>query len=92
LDRGTRNDEGVAAGLDEKVGIDEIARPQRLILVAKERLQADGGGGLVDHVVDQQELAGREREAIVLVEGGHLDRTALQGLAHVGERGRRQRE
>src|SRR6202043_1114321 len=46
----------------------------------------------VDRVVDQQQLAGAQREAVVLIEGDDLDRAAVHGLAHVVEDARRQRE
>ena len=92
LDSRTWNDERIAAGLDQYPGIDEISRPQRVIIIGKPRLEADGGGGLVYDIVDQHELAGRERNSIVLVEGGHFDRTTLRGIAHLAEGGRRERE
>src|SRR5580704_466474 len=46
LNRGARNRERVAAGFDKYTGIDEIARPQRVIVIGEQRLQADGGSGL----------------------------------------------
>ena len=41
--------------------IDELARPQFLVIVGEYGLELDGGGGLIDDVVDQEELARGER-------------------------------
>ena len=92
LDGARGNDDGVAAGVEQHVRVDELARPQLLVVVGEHRLELDGGGGLVDDVVDQEELAGGERTAVVLIVGDHLHRTARHGVADVVEGARRQGE
>src|SRR5262245_65904794 len=75
LDRGRGNDDGVAASFEQHARIDELAGPQLVVLVGKHRLEPDGRGGLVDGVVDQQQRAGGERMAVVLIEGSNLYRS-----------------
>ena len=68
--------------------IDEIARPQALVLVREHRLEPHGRGGLVDRNVDQEKLAGRELAAVRLIEGHDLDLASRHRVAHIVERAR----
>ena len=92
LDGARGNDNSGATGVEQHMRIDELARPEFLVVVGEYGLELDGGGGLIDDVVDQEELAGGERAAIVLVVGDHLHRTARHGVADIVEGARRQGE
>jgi hypothetical protein len=88
--RGDHN--GVAARFEQHPRIDELTRPQLVVFIGKHRLQPDRGGGLVNDVVDQQQLSRRKHAPIVLVEGRDLDRPARHGIANVVEGPCRQSE
>jgi len=54
--------------------IDELARPQRSLVVREGRLDLDRARGLVDHVVDHAEHAVAEFGLIVAAEGENRQR------------------
>ena len=92
LDRGIGDGERIVASFDQHPRIDEFARPQRVVVIGEHRLEPDGGGRLVDGVVDQQQRAGAQGDFVVLVECGHLDRAAAERFAQLVDIGRRQSE
>src|SRR5262245_64370296 len=54
--------------------VDELARPQRMVLVRKSRLQAYRPRRLIDLVVDERERAFGELRLVVATEGNHFER------------------
>ena len=92
LHRDRRNGHGVLVGRDQDADADELARPQPLVLVGKFRLQPDRAGGLIDLIVDQQQMALGELILVVLIEGENRDAAAQHRLAHRAEGALRQRE
>ena len=69
-----RNGRDAAARIDDQPHIDEQTRPQPLVLVGEARLQLQRAGRLVDLVVDQRQLAGREQRLAVLADRLHDER------------------
>src|SRR5271166_5509939 len=92
LDGSGRDDEGIAAGVDQYPCIDEIPGPKPFILVREHRLEPDGRGRLIDDVVDKQELSGAQGAAVILVVGNDLDWSPRHGIAHIVESARGERE
>ena len=92
LDRGIGDGDRVVARFHQHPGIDEFARPERVVGVGKHRLEPDGGRCRVDGVVDQQQRAGAQGDFVVLVECRYLDRAAALRPANLIDIGRRQRE
>src|SRR4029077_2347631 len=50
-----RNDQDVAAYVEEDARVDEVSRPKLLVLVGKHRLETNRGAGLINDIVDQQQ-------------------------------------
>ena len=82
----------VAAGFQQQASIDGLARPKLLFVIGKHCLEANGPAGLIDRIVDEQKRPGAQRAAVVLVVGGHLDRTTRHGPAHIAKDACRQGE
>src|SRR6516164_8520770 len=66
-----------AAGCKNHSQADELARPQTLVLVVEARLQVDRSGRLVDHVVDQGQLAFSQLLLAVAAVGADDERSLL---------------
>ena len=73
------------AGGNEDANVHEFARPQPPIIVRKFGFQLNGAGRLIDLIVDQKELAGRELFAVVLIERQYCDAAAQHRFAHRSE-------
>ena len=78
--------------LDQHARPDELAGPQPLVLIGERRLEPDRARGLVDLIVDQQQLALAEFVHIVLIHGDDRDLTLRHGVLHVCEVALRQSE
>jgi len=52
--------QGVLTGFQQQPNINKLSRLQGIVAIFAHRLHSDGGGGLVDDVVDEFELAGRQ--------------------------------
>ena len=92
LHRDRRNGHGILVGRDQDADADELARPQPLVLIGKFRLQPDRAGGLIDLIVDQQQVALGQLLLVVLIEGENRDGAAQHRFAHRAEVALRQRE
>ncbi len=57
LQRGGRDHHRVLLGVHQQAGVNELIGEQRVVQIAKARLQLDGPGGGIDLVVEAQQLA-----------------------------------
>ena len=78
--------------VDQNVDAHELARPQPLVGIGEFRLELDRAGGLIDLIVDEEQMAFRQLLLVVLVEGENRDRALQHRLAHRAEVALRQRE
>ena len=80
-----RDDDGVDLVVEPHADIDELARPQRVVVVVELRAQADCAGARIDRVVDEDQSP--QRMLLRRVDGQHLDlqRALGHALAHFGQ-------
>ena len=57
LQRGGRDHHRVLLGVHQQAGVNELIGEQRVVQIAKARLQLDGPGGRIDLVIEAQQLA-----------------------------------
>ena len=71
LDSSLRDRDCFRQRLDQHAGVDELARPQPVVIVVERRLQRDRTGGRVDRVVRREQSAlGND---LAVVSAGYLD-------------------
>jgi hypothetical protein len=81
-----RNGQDVAARVDEDARVDEVSRPQFIVLVGKHRLETNRGTGLINDIVDQQQRTLANRIDVVLAERRHLHWASRTSLSERAER------
>ena len=86
LQGGGGDDDRVFFGIHQQTGVDELVRKQRVVQVAKARLQLDGPGGCIDLVVEAQQLADADFLFIGTIPGFNAERFArFLRLHHRGD-------
>src|SRR6185436_257538 len=74
LDGRSGHGDGVLLRVQQQAGIDELPRPQPVVMVWKFRLELDGARRPRDLVVDQQQLSFAKHDLVVLAIGNDLHR------------------
>ena len=70
----------IVLGLQKQSDIEELPGPERIVRVGKCRLEADRAGGLIDHIIDQQQRAPIELGFPVAGQRGNRDGTLRHRL------------
>jgi hypothetical protein len=91
LDGRRRNRENVAEHVQRHPRIHEVSGPKLLVFVGEHRFHAHRRGGLIDHVVDEEQCAFAQGAAVVPAERSDLDRPARHGVAHVIDKAKSRR-
>ena len=74
LNRRRRNGGAVFSRFQKKADIDKLVRPQRLVFVIKDSFQLAGAGGLINLIVDSDQLACREFGLVIAAVCIHFER------------------
>ncbi len=85
LDGRGRHHGRVLERIDQELHVDELARPELQALVGEFRLELHGAGGLVDLVVDDDELAVVDHGAVVVGERLRIERALGEGAVDRGQ-------
>ena len=83
LDRDRRNHGASLVGFQQQADIDELVGPQRVVRIVEHGFQPPRAGGLVDLIVDRQQLAGGQLRLIVAAVGFDLQRALVHVLRYV---------
>lgn len=91
LQRGGRDHHRVLLGVHQQAGVNELIGEQRVVQIAKARLQLDGPGGRIDLVIEAQQLADADFLLIGAISGFDAERFArFLRLHHRGDAAFRQ--
>jgi hypothetical protein len=85
LDRGVGDDGGAALHAELHGDVDELTRPERVVLVGELRLQPDGPGGGIDRVLEEHEGAARLLPARAARARRHRHHARLHPAAELGQ-------